>query len=53
VDISSSDMLRVLSENARTVEDEYSDQTLAVLGSLPPAIDGVLFRNSPGQGGRV
>ncbi|MGB5734221.1 MAG: carotenoid oxygenase family protein, partial [Thiohalocapsa sp.] len=49
MDISSSDMLRVLGENARTVEKEYSDQPLAIDGSLPPTIDGVLFRNGPGR----
>ena len=49
MDISSSDMLRVLAENTRTIADEYSDEPLQVDGTLPAAIDGVLFRNGPGR----
>ncbi|WP_296896760.1 carotenoid oxygenase family protein [Thiohalocapsa sp.] len=55
MDLASADMLRVLAQATTTVTDEYTDVSLPVTGTLPQALDGLLFRNGPGRferGGR-
>ena len=55
MDLASADMLRVLAQATTTVETEYTDEALPMDGTLPAAIDGLLFRNGPGRferGGR-
>jgi len=49
MNLDSADMLRVIREYTRSVEQEFTDLPLAVDGTLPPALDGVLFRNGPGR----
>lgn len=52
MDVSTSEMLRVLREAARTVTEEVTDVQLQLDGDLPPDLSGVLFRNGPGRFGR-
>jgi all-trans-8'-apo-beta-carotenal 15,15'-oxygenase len=49
MDINSSEMLRILRASMQNVDDELTDVPLQVQGELPPALDGVLFRNGPGR----
>ncbi len=49
MDLSSTDMLRVLTAATTTVTEAFTDAPLAVDGTLPAAIDGVYFRNGPGR----
>lgn len=56
MDLDTGDMLRVVRATTRTVDHEYTDSLLPVEGTLPPALDGVLFRNGPARferGGRA
>ena len=46
---SHADLLALLQGTLTTVETEYTDQPLPVEGELPPALDGVLFRNGGGR----
>ncbi len=47
---SSTEMLQTIAAANRTVATEYSDLTLpCALGSVPPDLAGVLFRNGPGR----
>ena len=47
--VSPADMLRVVEQASRTVVGECDEVELRVTGEIPPAIDGVLFRNGPGR----
>ncbi len=49
MDLSATDMLRVLSEATTTVTEELTDAALTVHGELPAGIDGLYFRNGPGR----
>jgi all-trans-8'-apo-beta-carotenal 15,15'-oxygenase len=49
MDLSSTDMLRVLAAATTTVATEITGRPLAVGGALPTAIDGLYFRNGPGR----
>lgn len=42
-------MLTTLAQAQTPVEQEYNDLELEVSGTLPPALNGVLFRNGPGR----
>ncbi|MBK5930255.1 carotenoid oxygenase family protein [Halochromatium salexigens] len=43
------EMLKILAEAMTPVEREYTDIELSVSGTLPPALNGVLYRNGPGH----
>jgi all-trans-8'-apo-beta-carotenal 15,15'-oxygenase len=54
-DLAPEAMLRVIAEQTRTVTTEFTERPLPIEGSVPPAIDGVYFRNGAGRferGGR-
>ena len=38
-------MLKILAQAMTPVEREYTDLELSVSGTLPPALNGVLYRN--------
>ncbi|NBC48946.1 MAG: lignostilbene alpha-beta-dioxygenase [Gammaproteobacteria bacterium] len=42
-------MLTTLAQAQTPVEQEYNDLELGVSGTLPPTLNGVLFRNGPGR----
>jgi len=47
--IDRAEMLRILAQAMAPVEREFTDIDLKVNGSIPPELNGVLYRNGPGR----
>ncbi|MBK1617608.1 hypothetical protein CKO42_03895 [Lamprobacter modestohalophilus] len=47
--INRAEMLKILAEAMMPIEREYTDSELRVSGTLPPSLNGVLYRNGPGR----